>query len=84
MFVAVVLVYLVCWLPHWIIQLFLNFEIGDVPKIYVLYASCLAYLNSAINPLLYAFLTTNFFNRLNEILAPLDWPCAKRSANTDI
>lgn len=71
MFVALVFVYLICWLPHWIGQLFVCFlpDGVSVPQAYVLFSSCLAYLNSAINPFLYAFLTKNFFARLIQLVS---------------
>lgn len=64
---TVITVYILCWLPHWISQVSLisafvgqrqelsRFEIS----LYLLFG-CLAYSNSAMNPILYAFLSDNF------------------------
>lgn len=63
---TVVTVYVLCWLPYWILQLaniFSNSEETKVSKFLIaihLLASCLSYSNSAMNPILYAFLSDNF------------------------
>lgn len=62
---TVITVYIFCWLPYWILQMVL---IMSTPKECVtrmevaafLFVSCLSYSNSAINPILYAFLSENF------------------------
>lgn len=62
---TVITVYVLCWLPYWISQVAL---IRTPPgtchsrlevTIFVL-VGCLAYSNSAMNPILYAFLSDNF------------------------
>ncbi|XP_074593917.1 somatostatin receptor type 2-like isoform X2 [Brevipalpus obovatus] len=62
---TVITVYLACWLPNWIGQLYITFIKGDayVPHLHrtlLLLASLFMYVNSALNPILYAFLSDNF------------------------
>ncbi|XP_002008619.3 somatostatin receptor type 2 [Drosophila mojavensis] len=61
---TVITVYIMCWLPHWISQVAL---ISSTPSCasrlelaVFLACGCLSYSNSAMNPILYAFLSDNF------------------------
>lgn len=61
----VITVYVLCWLPYWISQVALINSPPDICKtrleitMFVL-VGCLVYSNSAMNPVLYAFLSDNF------------------------
>ncbi|CAH1154343.1 unnamed protein product [Phaedon cochleariae] len=57
---TVVTVYVICWLPYWITQLALNGSTDTFSITLHLLASCMSYSNSAVNPILYAFLSDNF------------------------
>ena len=62
---TVITVYILCWLPYWITQLALIFtppgrNQDKVMVAIMLLAGCLSYSNSAMNPVLYAFLSENF------------------------
>lgn len=62
MILALIVIYIALWFPYWIHQWTINYNIIKAPyNFYVgLIAQFLVYLNSSINPILYAFLSQNF------------------------
>ena len=62
MVLAVITVYIICWLPYWIFQM-VALWVEQLPEWSILLyqlLTILSYANSALNPLLYAFLSENF------------------------
>lgn len=61
---TVITVYVICWLPYWVSQVYLTFKEPEqvAPVFITLFKICslLSYSNSMLNPLLYAFLSENF------------------------
>lgn len=62
---TVITVYILCWLPYWISQVALinSSPSGCASSLEItmfLLVGCLGYSNSAMNPILYAFLSDNF------------------------
>lgn len=64
---TVITVYILCWLPYWLGNVWLITSSGgggcgpsSVSVNIFLIVGCLGYFNSAINPILYAYLSDNF------------------------
>ena len=68
---ALIVVYIICWLPYWVLQLTL---LNDPPMknhqpfmiVCFHLSSFLSYANSAINPVLYTFMSDNFRNSFKD------------------
>ena len=60
---TVIAVYVVCWLPYWVFQV-IGSLLDETPPRWAIatfqYFTALTYANSAVNPVLYAFLSENY------------------------
>ncbi|KAJ8272173.1 hypothetical protein COCON_G00110320 [Conger conger] len=59
----VVAAFLICWMPHHVIAMWVEFgafPLNDASFAFRIVSHCLAYGNSCVNPILYAFLSENF------------------------
>ncbi|KAL3877071.1 hypothetical protein ACJMK2_034828 [Sinanodonta woodiana] len=71
MIVIVVVIFALCWLPIQIIFILQAFGpySTEIPTVAAQFAAnCLAYMNSCVNPILYAFLSENFRRSFKKLL----------------
>ena len=65
MIVVVIFVFAFCWIPLQLVLLLTAYnsyssETGSLTLVLQIVAHCLAYCNSCLNPILYAFFSPNF------------------------
>ncbi|BFZ17324.1 hypothetical protein BsWGS_20363 [Bradybaena similaris] len=81
MVVIVVIIFALCWLPIQIclfLQHIIGMEVDVTMASATIVANCLAYMNSCVNPILYAFLSGNFRRSFRRFLC-----CSDRSQGMD-
>ncbi|XP_034017383.1 galanin receptor type 1-like [Thalassophryne amazonica] len=67
---VVVVVFCLSWLPHHIVHLWVefgSFPLNQASFVFRMVAHCLAYSNSSVNPIIYAFLSENFRNSYKQV-----------------
>ena len=73
MIIIVIVIFAVCWLPLQLLMLLKAFGIIDCTSnecvTMNVFAQCLAYCNSCMNPILYAFFSTNYRAAFWEIIS---------------
>ncbi|XP_037835605.1 galanin receptor type 1b [Kryptolebias marmoratus] len=69
----VVTAFTICWIPHHIIAMWVEFgtyPLNDASFAFRIVSHCLSYGNSCVNPVLYAFLSENFRKACRQVFAP--------------
>lgn len=67
---VVVVVFCLSWLPHHVVHLWVefgSFPLNQASFVFRMVAHCLAYSNSSVNPIIYAFLSENFRNSYRQV-----------------
>ncbi|XP_017296116.1 galanin receptor type 1 [Kryptolebias marmoratus] len=67
---VVVVVFCLSWLPHHIVHLWVefgSFPLNQASFVFRMVAHCLAYSNSSVNPVIYAFLSQNFRSSYRQV-----------------
>ena len=67
---VVVVVFCLSWLPHHIVHMWVefgSFPLNQASFVFRMVAHCLAYSNSSVNPIIYAFLSENFRNSYKQV-----------------
>ncbi|KAM6942755.1 galanin receptor type 1b [Xenentodon cancila] len=67
----VVAAFTICWMPHHIIAMWVefgSFPLNDATFAFRIVSHCLSYGNSCVNPILYAFMSENFRKACRQVL----------------
>ncbi|XP_061592474.1 galanin receptor type 1b [Cololabis saira] len=67
----VVAAFTICWMPHHIIAMWVEFgtfPLNDATFAFRIISHCLSYGNSCVNPILYAFMSENFRKACRQVL----------------
>lgn len=82
MIISFVVAFALCWLPihaMLITKNFIDFEATIGFTAVMMFANCLAYINSCINPILYVFLSEKFQKKFRSCLSnSRSWTCIKK------
>ena len=76
MIISVVAAFTICWIPFHVVQIVNYFGGVALDRYFVvsqIVSTCVAYMNSCINPILYAFLSDNFRKSFRKLLCPSRW-----------
>ncbi|XP_037548316.1 galanin receptor type 1b [Nematolebias whitei] len=68
----VITAFTICWMPHHIIAMWVEFgtfPLNDASFAFRIVSHCLSYGNSCVNPVLYAFLSENFRKACHQVFA---------------
>ncbi|XP_033479172.1 galanin receptor type 1b [Epinephelus lanceolatus] len=68
----VITAFTICWMPHHIIAMWVEFgtfPLNDASFAFRIVSHCLSYGNSCVNPILYAFLSENFRKACHQVFA---------------
>ncbi|XP_070566046.1 G-protein coupled receptor 54-like [Ptychodera flava] len=74
MVAVVVLIFAICWLPIHVINIWIRVDASFPHESIVmfgfqLFANCISYANSCVNPIIYAFMSDNFRRRFREVFS---------------
>ena len=80
--IVVVVVFVVCWAPIHIVFLLQFFVLQDIGDNFIcirVFCNCLAYMNSCINPLLYAFFSESFRQNFKNLCSIICFKICRKS-----
>lgn len=72
---VLVVTYAICWLPYTMLTIFISFFPDSISDIVYEPTTWLLWLNSALNPILYALTNQQFKKNFSEMLCRCNWLC---------